>query len=304
MKIRIVLVILFISMIANAQNVTYKVLSNEPPQTPRLSISTDLIQLDVLQHTLDGMSFNASVWGHYEVLPERVGVQFIGRHSWFALGRLGEAKMPPNAELELGGYFVLRNKIRNKNTKVTLKKEYSGTTYSTNLHGESTYSYTETETFLIIPSDKKKLTMVRGGFYRKSNGNSTDYLETDALPDYFKFTSAGLYAGFNFRTLTSVFIDTDKYGVQFNSIGRDVYIDLLFLPVNSFHDLDGNKITETVKQYDKSGPLGFRLGYRLFQIDKRSKTGKMFGLCGTFEAGVKPYLGYFISSGIGITFVK
>lgn len=308
LKVKILFVVILIASVAWTQTVSYKVVSNEPPQTPRLNINTDLFQLDLMQNSLDAMSVNASVWGYYEVLPERVGMQFLVRRSWLAFGKLGEANFPPHLELDLGGYFVLNKALRKKGTKVTLKKEYSGTTYSTNYRGETTSSYSTTETFLLIPSEKKKLTMVRGGIYRKSHGNSMRYLGDEYNysnnPEYVKFTTAGIYAGLNFRTLTSIFIDTQKYGIQYNSLGRDIYIDILLLPVNKFHNLDGGDITKEVKQYTSAGSIGFRAGYKLFQIDKRTKTGKMFGLCGNFEGGMRPYTGFFLSSGIGITFVK
>lgn len=290
----------FIITTVYSQTVSYDVLSNDPPKTPRLSINTDLTHLELIPGSIDAMSMNASVWGFYEILPERVGTQFLLRRSWFAFGRLGEKKFPSHNELELGGYYVLNSALKTKKTKVTLKKEYSGTTYSTNYNGDIISSRTETETFLLIPSKKKKLFMVRGGLYRKSHGNINfiDDLE------FIKVTTGGIYAGLNFRTLTSIFIDTKEYGVQYNSLGRDVYLDVLYLPINRFHNLDGDDITKNIRQSEKSGPFGFRVGYKLFQIDKRAKTGKMFGLCGNFEAGIRPFTGYFISSGIGITFVK
>lgn len=150
--------------------------------------------------------------------------------------------------------------------------------------------------------------LVRGGFYKKSLGNSLDYLQDDystyPIPEWVKYRTMGLYAGFAGRTFTSVFANVTGYGNVFTSIGTDLYFDVLFLPVNTFIDLQKNNVTETVKKYANSGPLGFRVGYKLYQIDPREKTDKMFGLSGNFETGVRPHTGFFMSAGIGLTLIK
>lgn len=293
---------------AHAQVENYKVLSNEVTPSSRLSVNTDLFQMDLMQNSLDGTSFNLGVWGHYDVVPEQFGTQFLLRKSWFALGRLGEKNMPGNTELELGGYYTFRNAVKRKDTKVTLKMEYSGTTYSTDYKGDRVGSYSTTETFIMIPSDKKKYLMARGGIYRKSHGNSMRYLGDEYNltdnPEFVKFATTGVYLGINSRTLTSLFIDSENYGVQFNSIGRDVFLDLLILPSNKFKDLDGNDITSDIKLFKKSSPFGMRVGYKLFQIDKQTKTGKTFGMSATFEGGIKPYDGIYLAAGIGLTIIK
>lgn len=299
---------LLCAIMSSAQKIEYKVLSNDPPEAPRVSINLDVFQLDLMQRSLEGWSMNVGTWGHFEAVPGRVGVQYLYRKSWFAFGRLGEKNFKPNTDLELGGYFNFQNRLKNKPTKVVLKKEYSGSTYSTNYKGETTREYTETTTYMTLPSNQRKIKALRGGICSKTHGNSMRYLG-DAYnlsnnPEYVKFNSFGFYAGINARTITSIFVDTKQFGVQFNSIGRDVYLDLLVIPSNKFHDLNGNEITKTIKQYTSSGPLGFRLGYKMFQIDKRVKTGKMFGMSATFEAGVRPYTGIFMNAGIGLTLFK
>lgn len=309
--LRIILWCIFsnlISLTINAQNIKYKLLSNEPPQSPRMSLNTDLVQLEMPQHSLDGMSMNLGLWGYYELKTESLGVEFLARKSWLIFGRLGNKEFKANTDLQIGAYWVLSNKLKNKQTKITLKKEYSGTAYGLNSLGDRTYSYTETETFILIPTDKKKITMLHGGFLRKQHGNNMDYLGESYSwsnnPENIIFQSLGLYTGINFRTLTSVFIESETYGVQFTSIGSDLYFDLLLLPINQFKNYEGDNLTEEIKSFTSSAPLGFRAGYKLFQIDKKAKTGKAFGLCGSMETGLKPYTGFYLSAGFGITLLK
>lgn len=308
MKRTLVVLLIFAGIVSKAQNIQYSVVSNEPPEIPKLSLNTDLVQIEVIPSSFDASSMNLGVWGHYEIIPNKIGAQFNVRRSIFAFGRLGEKKFPPHLSLELGGYYVLKNDLKNKQTKVLLNREYSGTTYSTNFRGEGTYSYTTTDTYIKIPSDKRIQLLARGGFYLKNNGNNMRFIDDDWVlngnPEFAKLSSVGVYLGLNLRSLTSIFVDTEEYGVQFASIGKDLYFDVLILPSNTFTDLDGNDITDTVKDYKSGGPVGFKAGYKLFQIDPFEKTGKRFGLCATFEGGMRPYTGFFVNAGIGLTFIK
>lgn len=291
-----------------AQNVQYQILSNTPPQSSKLNLNLELVQIEVIPKALDASSMNIGLWGHYEIIPRTLAAQLMVRRSIFAFGRLGEKQFPPHLQIEVGAFFHLKNFTKESRTKVSLKKEYSGNTYSTNFRGESTYSYTTTETYIMVPSKKNKSIMLRGGLYLKNNGVNLRFVNDDWVllgnPEFAKLSSAGLYLGVNLRTLTSIFIDSEQYGVQFNSIGKDLYFDITILPVNKFTDLQGNNITKNVQDFIKGGPIGFKVGYKLFQIDPKMATGKRFGLTGTFELGARPYTGFFINAGIGMAILK
>lgn len=299
------LTILLTASLNYGQQIEYKVLSNEPPKTPRFSLNTDFIHIDMMYRTLDGYSLNAALWGHFEPVEEKIGLQYLFRKSYFAFGRLGNKSFPGNTEIEAGGYYVINSRLQSKPTKIVLKKEYKGSEYNINAQGAIVETRNETTTFIRIPAEHKKLFMARGGFYFKQHGNSTDYIDGFAGPDYVKFTSVGLYAGVNFRDISSVFIDTDEFGVQFNSIGRDIYLDLMILPVNTFANIEnGDNVNDEIKSEVSALPIGFRAGYRLFQVDKKKKTGKLLGICGNLEAGYKPFIGFTLTAGCGFTFIK
>lgn len=292
---------------AYSQQINYEVLSNEPPESPRFSLNTDLFQLDVPVLRIDSYSANVGIWGYYEPVKNEIGVDYLFRKSLFAFGGLGIENFPGNLETELGGYYQFRDFTKIKQTKISLKTEYKGTTYSRNVSGDHVYTRNETETYIMVPSKKRKYMMFRGGAYFKRLGMTSDFIDDPAFvgPNVVAYSSAGIYAGINFRTITSMFIDAEGFGVCFNSIGKDAYFDLLILPVNTFQDSETREsATESIKTVQGALPIGFRLGYKLFQADKRAKTGKIFGVCGTAEVSYKPYLGISIGAGVGLTLVK
>ncbi len=305
---RIFFISILLFTISGLKAENYKVLSNNPPKTPILSLNTDLFHFELVGKSLAASTSNVGIWGHYEFKHEKLGAQFLLRKSFLAFGRLEEKNFPGNTEIELGTYYTLFNSVRSMKTKVMLKREYTGTTYSTNVSGDQTYQRNYTDTYLIIPSDKKIMGMVRGGLYSKKYGISLNDLIEDFRfsngYEYAKIQSMGIYAGVSLRVLTSIFIDTESYGIQYASIGNDLYFDVLILPVNNFKKLDGTDINDAVKNNLGNNPIGFKAGYKLYQVDKRIKTGKMYGLCATAEAGVRPYSGWFVGAGIGLTFIK
>lgn len=304
-KFLIFAVTLSLSSWSLAQNFQYKVISNTPPLTPRFSLNSDLVHVDMMQRTLDGYSINAGIWGHFEPVKEKIGIQYLFRRSYLAFGGLGNENFPANTEIELGGYYALRSTLQSQSTKIVLNREYKGSEYERNMSGDWVEKRTEIVTTTRIPADRKKLTLVRGGLYFKQHGNTTEYIEDFTGPDIVRFTSVGLYAGISFRNITSIFIDTKDFGVQFNSGGRDIYFDLLILPVNNFTDVETDEnANDVIKAEVSSLPIGLRAGYRIFQVDKKAKTGKLLGVCGNIEAGFKPFIGITLTAGVGFTFGK
>ena len=58
---------------------------------------------------------------------------------------------------------------------------------------------------------------------------------------------------------------------------------------------------DAAKEAIGSLPLGFRIGYSGFQIEKKQWTDKRFGMSYNFETGYRPYIGWYVSGGIGLT---
>jgi hypothetical protein len=299
MKKQLLFGFIFFATTSWAQEINYSITSNETPKSPVVSVNTDLVHLEIMQHDLIApLSMNIGVWGHVEILPSFVGTQFTIRRSLINVGRIEEENFDPNLEIELGGYLIIRNKVINKKTQVVLDVK-DGTHNGNNI---------TTTKSITIPADKRRQTLVRGGYYRKSTGNSLAYIDGfEALnnnSDYVNYSSSGFYAGVGFRTITSLFLKTNNFGNAFNSASRDFYIDFMILPSNKWTDMDGKDVTNTVESFGKSGPFGGRIGYKIYQIDSKTKTNKTFGMCTMFETGYKPYTGFFIQGGIGLTIIK
>lgn len=305
----ITLALFIVSTVGNSQQVNYKVLSNDSEIDPFVIVNLDLFQLDMGVNNLDGTSFNVGLWGIVEPV-DRIGVDYSFKRSWLTLGQIGFNDYPSNTDVSLGGYFVFSKGTKERNKKVTLDMKYGGTTYSTNYKGERVSTRTETETYIMVPSSVYRQTGVRGGYYHKSGAfGMSDFEELPEDFEYAKISSNGFYGGVFLRRVINIFIDTDKYGVCFNSAGNDFYLDALLLPGQEFTNLQPTNptnvdISSTVAEALGEGNIGFRFGYKIYQMEKKAKTGKHFGLSGMFEVGKLPYQGWFVNGGIGLTLVK
>ena len=106
MKKSILIILLALPLLSIGQQINYSVKVDDPKSYPWLSINTDLIQLELIQNSIDAWSFNFGVWGYVEPI-NKFGATYNIKKSWLALGRLGNSDYPGNTDLQLGGYFYL-----------------------------------------------------------------------------------------------------------------------------------------------------------------------------------------------------
>ncbi|MFM7024221.1 MAG: hypothetical protein ACKOXB_14705 [Flavobacteriales bacterium] len=289
----------------NAQNLNYKVLHDNPDLRPWLSVNLDLLQLDMGVSNIDGTSFNLGAYGFYEPV-HRLGVNYNIKFPWLTFGKIANKNYPSNFELDLGGYFGLISYEKTKKTQIVLKKEYKGSTYSSSYDNRPT----ETVTYIMVPARQKVYIGVRAGLNHKNGPFNYDTYQNDPLYlgdiEETALSSYGIYAGIYKRRLRNVFLDVENYGPRFNSIGDDFFLDVMLFPSNRFSDVNNNNadVSDFVKTNTNASPLGFRVGWMRYQIEKKNRTGKMFGMSGRFEAGYKPYQGWFFNGGIGLTLIK
>lgn len=293
---------LITACIVNAQQVNYTVTHDNADTNPWLVVNLDLFQLDFFLNSLDGTSFNFGAWGHVQPLSPNWGGEYNFKRSWFTLGRIAAPEMPAHTELNLGGYFFFRSKLKTgKRTKVVLNSETKDVLYQPG-------TQVSTTTFIMVPGQRKRFLGVHGGFYRKSHGFGFDKIGEDYIDfpyEYGSFASTAIYGGLLSRSFINLFIDTDTHGTCFNSIGNDVYADVIISVSNNFKSLEGENINSTIKpEFEGEGPLGFRVGWKRYQIEQKALTGKRFGMSANFEVGYKPFLGWFVNGGIGITLIK
>jgi hypothetical protein len=253
--------------------------------------------LDFSTAIIDASSFNVGLWGYYEIMESRLQAEWILHKSWFALGRLGNNKLPGNLEINAGANYFLTSATKQKNMKVVLKTKH--------------YDNGSEITFITVPGKVYINKGVRGGVYSKTNPYIIDYEKV--YPNVIggtdfegKMSTTGIYLGGIINRTTNMFIETKEYGKHYNSVGHNYYADILILPLASFSPLNPfpglDEEAEIKTNLGRS--LGFRIGWKIFQVAPKKMTGKKFGMSANFEAGVKPYLGLFFNGGIGITLFK
>ncbi len=291
-----------LSILASAQNVDYTTTYDNPEIRPVWILNADVLDMDLYLDNLDGLALNLGVWGSVEPVS-RIGIDYRIRRSWLVLARIG-GDAPPQFKLELGGYFVLSKTVKTKKTKIVLKSE---STYNKNTGKDGTLT-----TYITIPAKRQNEFMVRGGFYHQSGPYSKESPALGDMPEitagqgaFAQINSNGVYTGLAIRNIKNVFIKDPVYGKSFNSIANVYFLDALFLS-NSFNDFGFNTdITDEVKTARPPVlPIGFRIGYTGYQIEKKKYTGKKFGMSQTYEIGYRPYQGFYTGVSLSITFVK
>jgi hypothetical protein len=291
-----------------AQNISYKVTKNNPEAYhPRLSVNTVIAGIDVSLKNIDAMNFYVAAFGHYMV-QDKIGVQFNAQTSILALGKISSKDQVSPKELNVGGVLFLNRRVKATKLKVDLKRQ-------TNQVNNKTV---ETTTYIMVPGNVIKYNGVRGGFYTKNtafNLDNDDSFDKNNL-DAASMVNTGLYAGVISRRLSNLIVEATGYGKRFHSLGFDIYADALVQFSNTFTlreepsgifntgYTNGQDITADVKKVFGTNTLGFRIGVNGFQIAPKEDTGKKFGMCYNFEAGMMPYVGYYLKGGIGLTLFK
>lgn len=311
-KIALIVSVVLSGSLALSQNeqVSYEVIKDGPIE-PKISVNLDLFNIDIntkiSRLQVDNISFNLGTFGY--VMPvNNLGVDFNIHKSWLVTGKLAFKDYPGNFETNLGGFlfFTNREKIKNK-TKVVLSSKTSS------YNGKSVTS----TTFIMVPAKQISRFGVRAGLFQKSGpfnfrDYSNDPKDNFDLPpafEFVKYNSVGLYGGLMWRKISNIIINTPQFGKCGTSGGTDYYIEALFLPITNFSNLDpeytGDKnVTSIVKGLGTESPIGFRMGFKKYQVEKKAVTGKKFGRAGMGEFGYRPYIGWFMNAGVAITLVK
>lgn len=298
-----------VSLAQNGQ-VSYEVIKDAPIE-PKVSVNLDLFNIDIntkiSRLQVDNISFNLGTYGY--VMPlNNVGIDFNIHKAWLTLGKIAFKDYPGNFETNIGAFlfFTDREKIKSK-TKVVLKSSTSS------YNGKSVTS----TTFITVPAKQQSRFGVRAGLFQKSGPfNFRDYSDDPKdnfdLPPAFehvKYNSVGIYGGLMWRKISNIILNTTQYGKCGTSGGTDYYLEALFIPVTHFSNLDpeytaDKNVTSIVKGLGTESPIGFRMGFKKYQVEKKAVTGKKFGRAGMGEFGYRPYIGWFMNAGVAITLVK
>lgn len=302
MKIRFTILALGVFWGAFGQKVNYEVVKDQPFK-PRASINLDYFQMDINSKAgIDNIAFGLGLYGHFDPLPF-AGLEFNIRKSYLVMGKLAYAGYRGTWENFVGVHFMPINKTKTKETKIVLDSE----TYRA---GDKEITNT---TFIMVPAQVLKKRGVHAGLYQKSGPfNADDYFESrdDYTPpfEYGHMSSFGIYAGIKSSTVRNIIIKDPDFGRSQNSVGYDLSLDLIVAPVNRFRDMDTTSVmtnmTQEMKDNTNELPFGFRLAYSMYQVEVKAFTGKKFGMSATGELGYKPYFGFFLNAGLGITLMK
>ncbi|MFN3918526.1 MAG: hypothetical protein ACK4K0_12420 [Flavobacteriales bacterium] len=294
---KIIYLCLFITCFAsNAQQINYEFKKNDPNDICNFVINLDLLNMDLNMVDLSTMSFGTGLWARAEFF-DRIGAEATIRKSYLYFGKMfSDVKRRGNTELIFGGHLKFSDKTKIRSTKIILKE----------VQGYNSV----TQTFIEVPANVRKSRELRGGLMVRSLSMELDEftkvsnLNGDEIVNYF---GTGFYAGISTTHVINAFINAKGYGYRGSSALTRFYADIIFMPVNTFSTSTGNVgVSKEVKDnLEKStNPLGFRIGYELFQIETRDITGKRFGMSVDSQIGVKPYLGLFIGCSIGLSIIK
>lgn len=292
--------------LAIGQNINYKVSYDNPDFLPFLNLNVSYLDVDLAFSSLDALNLNAGVWGFFEPI-KGLGADFKFRRSYLTMAQLGYKSPPAFSNFEIGGYFRFGGYLKKKATPVVLDVDWDADGNSFN--NEEVFQMKS----IMVEALNKRDYLVRAGFYHLSSPITVDEVKDANDQDIFadgigQASINGLYAGIAMRTFRNVFIETNQFGDQFNSAGRTLYADLIFAgtsisdPYEDAATLAFNE--DAAKEAIGSLPLGFRVGLSTYQIEKKARTDKKFGMSTNYEVGYRPYLGWYLSAGLGFTLIK
>ncbi|HOY95964.1 MAG TPA: hypothetical protein PK509_09520 [Catalimonadaceae bacterium] len=295
--------------LAQAQEqVTYTITKNDPENYhPKFSLNLMLFGLETSFQNIEATSFYSSLFGHV-LIHDRLGIQYNLQRSWLTLAKLGNKDMPTADEYQAGAMFFLTKNSRVRKEKIILKSR------------EGTFNgrRVTTTSLIMVPGNVIKYFGFRGGLYHKGtayNLKDNKILDGDGL-DLASMRLTGIYAGIISRKLSHIIVNIPGTGKRFKSLGFDFYLDAMLQAHNSFILREdpyaasnialgkGDDITDLVTKAAGNKMFGYRIGINGFQIGPKADTDKKFGMCYNFEAGMMPYLGYYVKGGIGMTLFK
>jgi hypothetical protein len=284
--------LLFICLTANAQSVSYSILTDEPDDYKNVSISLEPFNADFyMSNATIGWDVRADalllkrfdIRGEYKksYLDVLTSTQSIG-HLPSPTGGLEKC-----SNMELGGTFYFYAKTKSRSIKITLSSSQSGN-----------YTYTK---YIMVPAHKRVMWGLRGGvfagknnihitenqaqdFYCLNKANNKDTMRigdftntTDGYDTYGAYSALRnmtLYAGITHRTITNLVIKTDSYRKKGNRMMTDIYFDYLIAPVLSMQD-----VMTTTKVWSVETMAGIK-----------QRTGWRVGFA--FRGSVRPYLSF------------
>lgn len=263
-------------LMAQDNNVQYKVTRDDPNDICNLYVFLDPFQMDAPLKNILGLSFNTGI-SSMGLVKDRFGFDAQFRFGTLTMYRLANSNAGRALQIEAGGMFKLRDHTRTKSkTKVVLD-----ITQSTNANGDRI----ETTKFIRIPAQQRVLLHARGGIYLKKNPFVTE------IDDYGtelegNLTSIGFYVGISRMSVHNIYINTNTDGKASRSGIMRFYADVIICPVRSLSSFaDGEPIEDVGKHL--SSPVGFRIGIWGMPCEDRANKKRKAFMVGA-EMGIRP----------------
>lgn len=308
LKAALLVLATFASLVNYAQQVSYKILEDNPDKN-NVFCAFNLLDFNAY---LANMSVGVNFYGN-ATINKKIRLDLDIRKAWSDMGEgvFAPKDLTKSFHIMAGGQFYLTNNLKKTNVKVVL----SSSSYTS---GNKKYTSTN---YLMVPGSKRQIIAVRGGLQYFHNNcessNGTDPSEKikakmNGTVDYLKdpinyetvnytVTTIGVYAGLSYRNIVNLIIKPEGMSQKGNNSVNDFYADLMFSPFINYNvkpngkqaflkDADLN-ISENSKNY-----LGWRIGWQAFLGKKVLFTTKM-------EIGQQPGNGngaFFANIGLGI----
>ncbi len=270
---------------AMAQNVNYRILTDDPENVKAFSLSLEPFYCDLYRSDVHlGYSVRADL-----LFLKRMELRADFRRAYLDVtGKetIVSAYYPKNGAKmalfgEAGVSLFLVDKLKKTQAKLVLSSSSDGS-----------YTYTK---YIMIPATKRKMWGVRGGIYNnrvafEMDGTDSFFVmkdnngtETPAVNNTVTmFNATSLYGGLHWKSIVDVVASTD-YGTR--KVGKmvDFYIDFLFAPVVAFSDVKspGGAEFGLKAKSDHVKRMGWRAGWVYRHPNK-------VGICYKFEFGARP----------------
>lgn len=276
--------------ISNASN--YEVITDSAIK-PKTSINFELVQGEINSKNRANLVLKWGTFGYIEPV-ENVGLDFAYRMDWLNTLNyfMGEEITSPQTEYELGAHYIYKTKHRVFKDRVIL----SNLIVDQFRRGNTEYTVREIK-YLTLDIDHKYTRGFRGGFIGKT---SKYYYKVEDVPLGVEgsvqpyLTSSGLYLGFLIQQYRNAILKVEDYGIRSTSDGADWFFDLLVIPFNKFEAPDAHPYVQNYLDNEyKSSPVGFRVGFSYYQVERKLKTRKFGGKSHRIEGGWKPSQGWY-----------
>lgn len=298
-----------LSIITQAQSVSYKVIENDP----------DKRNLFIHLNPFNTQAYMSDITIGYNIqatwmAAKHFQLQVDYRKAYLdmnATGIFSPEGLKKSSQIEIGGAFNFVNRIKNISHRVVLKSSTSGKyTYTSSIYvmGEARRIKSLRGGFLTLFSNHKIdndfTQSSEGGMQGKTADGEVKYFRDSINFETINFTarSVGFYGGIDFKTIKQLIVNAEGYGTKSCKTVNNFYLDALFTPL-VVYDIKPNANQAAFSNIDinikenKRKVLGWRLGWQYTLNQPCGFNAKM-------EIGQQPGVAtktFFMTFGFGIT---